>query len=568
MLAPAESAALLVAAGGLASEATDDPHVTELAELVGQLPLALSLLAGRMAGRPTWTPADHVDQLRAMRELHRSDPGVEASLWLSYSDLGEADRRLLRLLGELPVGAVEVHLAAAVGELDLTAARDALERLATAHLIRPDGTGRNALHDAVRTFLAARSVEEDPPRVHRGALEAMYDFQVAATAAARAYVDPGRIADDIPSGIVVPVFDDPAAAVGWLERERADLVTGAFSAIEHGRTERAVTLSALLFGFLIRSSYLGDAQRLYARLADATTGADRAGALLALGAAYGSAGQPAQARAALDRALDEYESLGDPTGGAKVRHNLGALCWEVGDYPGAIDHYRRALEARAEGPAGTAMTLDNLGTVYARLGRHDEARSFHEPALELHRQLGDRLAEGRTLGNLGALALAAGRREEGRRLLTSSSEIGREVGDRIGELLAVGRLAELDSLEGSHDEAVDVLRRAAATARSFAPTSEEARGLLLGLATAYRRARLPADAARAQSEALTAAQTAGDPYWTARALAEGAELAGAVGNRAAADRLDAEATALFERLGCPEPSRPERPGQLGRPSGD
>jgi tetratricopeptide (TPR) repeat protein len=551
---------LSIAAGGheaekgRESDPTEVAALTELSELAGHLPLALSLTTGRIATRPDWTLADHAARLRAMHAAHRLEDGLEASLRLSYADLGEDDRRLLRLLSHLPVTGVEEHLAAAIGELPVPHARNLLDHLARASLLRPSGDGRHQLHDVVRLFLVGRSLDEDPPRVRQRSLERLYDYQIAATAAARArYAPQLRDQANLP-GVAVPAFADRAAATAWLERERADLLAGAASALDHRRIESAVTLSVLLFSFLMLNTYVDDADRLYSRLAAATSGADRADALLALAAVNGAAGRVHQVRAPLEEALDLYEQLGHTEGVAKALHNLGALCATLGDYRAAADYYRRALDlaTEAEGPAGVAMTVDNIGLLCARLGRDQEAMECYQLALELHRRLGDRLKEGRTLGSLGALATRGGHLARAGEHLSQALARSEEVGDWIGESLAVSRLAELDSLAGRHVQAVDGQRRAVELARRRPDASSEALEVLVGLVAAYRRSGLLAEAATTLSDAAAAAEAAGDPYWTARARAEGAELAGVRGDRADACRQWQHAAESFERLGCPE----------------
>jgi tetratricopeptide (TPR) repeat protein len=553
---PTESVALLSAAG----LPVDDPagELAELAELAGHLPLALSLLSSRIAARRDWSLADHVDQLRALHAARRLDVGVEASLRLSYADLAQDERRILRLLSQLPGSAFDAHLVAAVGEVHVSTARGLLDELARANLVRPTADDRYGFHDVVRMFLGARSLEEDPPRVRSAAIDRMYDYHRAATAAARRHYAPQLQEVPAPDRAPdVPCFAGRTDATRWLERERADLLAGAFFALDHGRVDHAVRMSGLLFTFLVLTCYADDGDRLYRRIADATCGAERADALLGLGAVNGAAGRLARVRAPLEEALELYEELGDRTGVAKAVHNLGTLCWTLGDYPAATGYYERALDLapQVEGPSGVAMTVDNIGLLHARQGRYAEARECHGLALDIHRRLDDRIKEGRTLGHLGSLAGMEGHADEAADLLTGSLVISREVADAVGELCALSRLAELDSLAGRHEQAIRRQRQAAAIARGR-ETSGETMEVLVGLAAACRRAGRFAIAEHAQTEALTAARESGDPYWTARALTEGMLLAGSRGDDRTAEECRRTATELYERLGVPVPKIP------------
>jgi tetratricopeptide (TPR) repeat protein len=536
VLTATESATLLT--GGCEPHSTDEAElVGRLAELSGHLPLALSLAAGRIARASGWQLADHLDRQQTLQAAHRLDAAVEASLQLSYAEVGEAAQQTLRTLSQLPGSTFDHESVAAVAEIDPEEAHVLLDRLARAHLVRPVREGHYDLHDVIRLFLGSRSLDEDPPRLRRSALDRLYAYQRAATA----------VALDRPN----------AEGTRWLERERANLLAGAFHALDHDRTDHAVALSRQLFTFLILNTYVDDATRLYERVAAATTGRERADALLALGAVNGSAGRLEGARRPLEQALTLYEEAGDEVGVAKVVHNLGALCWELGDYGAAGESYRRAasLAAEIEGPAGLAMTVDNLGTLHARQGRYAEARACHEQALAIHRRLQDRVKEGRTLNSLGLLALREGRTEPARTLLGTALGFALSAPDPIGELVARSRFAELDSLSGEHDRALDGLRQALAIGRNRSTTSEEMLEASVGLVAALRRSGRLTEASAAQDEAVALTRGAGDPYWRARAMAEGAALARASGDVDGARTAWAAASAEFHRLGCPEASQ-------------
>jgi hypothetical protein len=60
---------------------------------------------------------------------------------------------------------------------------------------------------------------------------------------------------------------------------------------------------------------------------------------------------------------------------------------------------------RGAGAAGHPRTAD-LGLVYARLGRHQQAADHQQQALGLFREMGDRSGEAETLNSLGEALLA------------------------------------------------------------------------------------------------------------------------------------------------------------------
>jgi len=69
---------------------------------------------------------------------------------------------------------------------------------------------------------------------------------------------------------------------------------------------------------------------------------------------------------------------------------------------------RRHRLARAEPCDQEGQTLNNLGAVYARQRRWDDAIACYERSLTICWELGDRYGEGLTVANLGVAAEARG----------------------------------------------------------------------------------------------------------------------------------------------------------------
>ena len=111
---PTESAALIRRAAGTAVDREPEAAVL-IAELVGHLPLALAVLAGRIKAQPEWTLGDHLERLQEHTARLRLDDGVAASLSLSYQALPVQARRLLRLLALHPGRDFDAYAGAALG---------------------------------------------------------------------------------------------------------------------------------------------------------------------------------------------------------------------------------------------------------------------------------------------------------------------------------------------------------------------------------------------------------------------------------------------------------------------
>ncbi|WOT36383.1 AfsR/SARP family transcriptional regulator [Streptomyces coeruleorubidus] len=161
-LSDEESAALLVAASGRAGLAGSDA-ARRLVELTGRLPLALRIVAARLAARQALTPDVLAGQLAEtegrLRHLEYDDLSVRRSLAVAHDALAgserEADRDaalVLRRIGALDLptyGAPLLARLTGTGELRTEAA---LDRLVDVALLQEPAYGRYAPHDLVRDF--------------------------------------------------------------------------------------------------------------------------------------------------------------------------------------------------------------------------------------------------------------------------------------------------------------------------------------------------------------------------------------------------------------------------------
>jgi hypothetical protein len=124
------------------------------------LPLAVRLAGARLAARPHWPVRRLVellaDERRRLDELAVGGRGVRASVAQSYRSLGDRERRAFRRLGLLGVADFTASTAAGLLGGTVADAREALERLVDAQLLRavpdPSDHGRYRFHELVRIF--------------------------------------------------------------------------------------------------------------------------------------------------------------------------------------------------------------------------------------------------------------------------------------------------------------------------------------------------------------------------------------------------------------------------------
>ncbi len=332
-----------------------------VARRCGYLPLALSVVAGQIAGRPGWTVTDHADRLDERHRRLRLDAGMELALHLSYKTLPEQRQILLRRMAAHPGPDLDRQAGAALLGTDPDTAAIELRQLAAEHLVQEPMAGRYALHDLVRAYASERSLDEDRPADKSNALSRLFDHYVrGATAAMDALYPGGRRRP--PAGLSHPEFGELQNALLWLDAERAALVAACRYAARNGYPERTVQLADTL------RAYLDD-------------GCHRADALAVHADAHAAA-----------------QLLGDRMAEATALTDLGVVCWQLGRRPEAIEHFERALSlAREAGDGrGEARILGNLGVAYATTGRAEISALHQRRALDRFVSRDDRVVQART----------------------------------------------------------------------------------------------------------------------------------------------------------------------------
>jgi DNA-binding SARP family transcriptional activator len=154
--------------------------VAALCELCGYLPLALRIVAARLAARPHWSVADLVERLvdesRRLDELNHGEMGVRASISLTYQGLSPDARRLFRRLALIEAPNFAIWVGSPLLQTDALHAQDLMEELTEAYLIDTEAgptvnLTRYRFHDLVRPFARERLAAEESAENRHMALE-------------------------------------------------------------------------------------------------------------------------------------------------------------------------------------------------------------------------------------------------------------------------------------------------------------------------------------------------------------------------------------------------------------
>ncbi|MFE5914936.1 BTAD domain-containing putative transcriptional regulator [Streptomyces wedmorensis] len=534
-----EAHGLLRQAVGAAPVDGEPASVEDVLHVCSGHPLALRVVAARVAGRPPGAFGAMArrlrDEERRLGELAAGDLAVASSLQVSYDSLPDAESRsAFRLLSLLAVPDLSVSDAAAALGVTDHRAEGHLEALTDAHLLEvflPDSGGdaqgppvrvehhRYRYHDLLRVFgrgLGGGLARAATLNVMLGRLTRSH---LAAVHAADLLLRPGHSAGKRYQGPGTPYaehhFTTPEEALAWLEEARGTVLGAALQAAATGAVPPAALaeLTTRIRGFLQRCGHWRDWERLAretVRLARAHPEPDP----LAEATGRLELGTLAAARHHLDEARDElrasahlFVSAGDTRGEARALNNLGLVHLERGEYAEAAARLERALEIHrtTHQPADAAIALDNLALLHLRQGALDRAEQACVDGLALHEDSGTPESASATLNILGLI--------------------------RCGQ--------------HRHTEAVDCQRRSRDLARAQGNVYREAYALL-DAATAHRALGHWRDAIECGEQALDLRLRLGDPHGTATAFTELATTLDAAGHSDRAEACRTEARAALD----------------------
>jgi tetratricopeptide (TPR) repeat protein len=606
VLTEADARDLLARRLGAGRLAREPEAVERLITLCARLPLALSITAARAAARPAIPLASLAEELDdAHGRLDALDTGdsvisVRAAFSCSYLSLRPAAARMFRLVGLHPGPDITVPAAASLAQVRPADARLHLGELARSHLLAEHSPGRFTFHDLLRAYAREQVEACDAADAQRTALASLFDYYLAAAAGAMDTLVPAehdrRPSIPVPANLAAPV-DTPAAALAWLDAERATLVAIATHAATRGWAGHATRLAAILHRYLDMSGHYTEARTVHTHAIRAAYGTDdraaQADALISLGVTDWRQGRYQEAADNYRQALALYRELGHRLGQARAFGNLGVVTWRQGRYEQAADHhlqalalyrdlgqlagvgnaldhlgviswaqgyYGRAADRHKQALAlyheighkhGQANALDSLGRVLWRQGHHEQAADHHQRALGLYRDIGHREGEASALDSLGRVLWRQGHHEQAADHHQRALDLYRDIGSRAGEAEALDSLGRVLLGQGRYEQAADHHQRALALFRELRDRSGEA-GALNGAGEALRAIGRAEEARARHQEALDVAGQTGDRYQEARAHNGIGHGYYSTENRSQARQHWERALSLYTDLGVPD----------------
>ncbi|WP_257581969.1 BTAD domain-containing putative transcriptional regulator [Streptomyces sp. TLI_146] len=406
---PAEALSLLRHVVGAHRIDQEEAAAVALVAACAHLPLAVRIVAARLAARPGWTVAYLLarlaDERRRLSELRADDLAVSAVFELGYRQLTASQAMVFRSLAPVAWPSIGLSAAAAALGLGESETESLLEALVDAALLESPEAGRYRYHELGRDFALHL------PRPDTAAGEA--DFAVERRLlhhllrmAADAF---HRMVPGDPAHSTIPVVTaEPgehrlttlAQARAWVVAEFDCAVHAVQLLVARGDSAEPdlLTVAADLlvalssFGQDIPYGRMALTARTLARVSAQHGNHHAAGrAHFICGNAALQATQLAQARADSQLAAEACSRAGDRSILQQAYNDLGVIAQFEQRYDDAAEHFDQALAlARELGHrSGGLTTTLNAALARIRGGRADEALPACDEALSALREMAD-----------------------------------------------------------------------------------------------------------------------------------------------------------------------------------
>ncbi|AQZ69440.1 hypothetical protein BKM31_55335 [[Actinomadura] parvosata subsp. kistnae] len=543
----------------------DAEAVAGLVHLCGHLPLAITILAGRIAHKRAWPLHAFATEFAAatdrLGELEAGDRAVRAAFDMSYQHLPAARQRLYRHLGLHPGPDIDLYAAAALADIPLTQTRRELEALYVDHLLDEPGPGRYRLHDLLRAYTRDLATVCETAEQRERAADRLLAYYTRTAQTADSHLTRTPYPALPPAGpdpaLDGPDLADRDTALAWMRTEHANLL----ACLEHATTQSLpfplIELTAAMAAYLRQEGPWQQAATLHHTAANAAhmqhDPAAEATALHQLADIRYLTGEYAQAVSLFERTLKLHQQLGDHLGQAHILNNLGWVQRMTGEYTQAADLLKQALTLYDQlgHQLGQAHTLTDLGRVWRVIGKYTQAADLFERALMLYDQLGDHLGQAHALNSLGWVRRVTGEYLQAADLHERALALFEQLGDRLGQAHALTDLGRPLRITGDYAQAADLFERALALYEQLGNRSGQAHALNALGRTRHLTGKYT-QAADLHERALALYEQLGNRLGQANAMQQLGCLLTRTGKHPAAADLLKRALALFRQVGDPQ----------------
>jgi DNA-binding SARP family transcriptional activator/tetratricopeptide (TPR) repeat protein len=463
----------------------------QIVQQCGGLPLAIRIVAARLASRVNWTVADMARRVTVDRDrldwLQLGDLGIRTSLAQTYSALGESQQRLFRRLGLLHASEFPGWLPAALLDRRHGATERLLDDLIDVHLVEPAGRGvtgpRYRMHDLIHLLAGELATEEEAPATRRAALGRALNgwLDLAATADAQIPHWYGLDPEPPPTWRAPQEAKDAVRAdpFTWFDEEYDVLAGSVQQASDQGYAQVAWPLAQRLTTYLeLHGRYDEWADVLAQGLRAAERGGDQRGIACMLGLLIDAESDrdriSISARYA-EQAVAAYSALPDEP--EEPVHDLAVPCRRELQ-PELTDLEAELTRARHAGdPLDIALGAFRLILARRHAGEHGGYQPLWEEMRNACRACGARVAELGAIKILGLTYIKQRRLDEAIECLVRGQSIIQNLGDDVRLADVLGDIALAFAAHGRFAEAEHLTRDSLEQARNHRHRWDEGRAL-------------------------------------------------------------------------------------------
>lgn len=444
-------------------------QLEQLADWLGLLPLALTIVARRLRYEPGWTVAKMLERLKQAEKpldvLIWGDQSVRANLAASCAAVPQQTQALLTLLGNFSGSFIAEHVAAIV-ELPLHEVEDNLRQFYNQSLLTVNQQGRYEMHPLLRRY-CLELAQDLPQQSAWMQCFVAYFASLAAQPVAAAEQPHILAAIDLAEKLHLDEMMVTAVTdfIPHLQRTGQhqlvqDLLRRAEQVARHWNNKPALIRILHQSGFTAMKqgapnkadSYYQEALALAQSLGDAGQTAE---ILLKLSALAYRQGRHEETEQFCQEGLVLARSLHNKGLEASFLTNLGLVIAANGRLSEAVARYNKALQlAHEAGDQELIISLlQNLGAVHEQQGDFAQAQIQYQEGLKLAEQQKDPELRSRMLGNLGVVACHFGNYAEATGHFRQGLTLAEAHGLSVQQYRQLANLGEAAMLRGQFRQA-------------------------------------------------------------------------------------------------------------------
>jgi tetratricopeptide (TPR) repeat protein len=252
----------------------------------------------------------------------------------------------------------------------------------------------------------------------------------------------------------------------------------------------------------------------------------------------------------LKEGADAYQAAGNDNALAVTLNNLGSMYQRMGDYSAALAVLERAVDAvkRTRNPAGEAAVYGSLANVFEARGENRRAEEFYRRALSISEELHDEPSIALHLSNLGTSKAQLGHYQEAELYYRKALEVFQRREDRASTARMLVNLGTLRLNQNQLQEAEYLFKQALGLFAELNLEPEFARALH-NLASIMQERGDLTSAEEYLRKSLEIKQTLGDQAGSAATLANLGSIAASRGELDYALRLYQRALTIYQETG-------------------